>query len=137
VVITKEQQIDHRRQTVFELSSQGLTQQEIASKSLISQKTVSNDLAFLRKEAIEFVKKNRENVVFGYQRALSNFYQMRKEAVIVGVNAVSILVSDACNYPISSKFCLFTVHMSCKLNYLLLLFRYVCCYILANLVVYL
>jgi DNA-binding transcriptional regulator LsrR (DeoR family) len=111
VVITKEQQIDHRRQTVFELSSQGLTQQEIASKSLISQKTVSNDLAFLRKEAIEFVKKNRENVVFGYQRALSNFYQMRKEAVIVGVNAVSILVSDACNYPISSKFCLFTVHM--------------------------
>lgn len=45
MTITKQQQIEHRKQTVLELSSQGLTQQEIANKLLISQKTVSNDLA--------------------------------------------------------------------------------------------
>jgi predicted transcriptional regulator len=80
LTIAKEQQIDRRRQTVLELSSEGLTQQEIASKLLISQKTVSNDLAWLKKDAIEFLKKNRENVAFDYHQALSNFYQLRKEA---------------------------------------------------------
>jgi predicted transcriptional regulator len=80
LTIAKEQHIDRRRQTVLELSSEGLTQQEIASKLLISQKTVSNDLAWLKKDSIEFLKKNRENVAFDYHQALSNFYQLRKEA---------------------------------------------------------
>ncbi len=80
MTIAKEQQIDRRRQTVLELSSEGLTQQEIASKLLISQKSPSNDLAWLKKDAIEFLKKNRENVAFDYHQALSNFYQLRKEA---------------------------------------------------------
>lgn len=64
---------------MLELSSEGLTQQEIASKLLISQKTPSNDLAWLKKDAIKFLKKNRENVAFDYHQALSNFYQLRKE----------------------------------------------------------
>jgi hypothetical protein len=45
----------------------------------ISQKTVSNDLTALNKDAVEFVKKIREHIAFGYQQALSNFYQLRKE----------------------------------------------------------
>jgi len=55
LTITKEQQIDHRLQTLLELSSEGLTQQEISGKLLNSQKTVlSNDLVWLKKDAIEF-----------------------------------------------------------------------------------
>jgi arginine repressor len=49
-VITKQQQIDQRRQAVLELSSQGLTQQEIADRLgpfHISQRTVSRDLEWL------------------------------------------------------------------------------------------
>jgi transcriptional regulator len=80
VVITKEQQIDQRRQAVLELSSQGLTQQEIANRLLMSQKTVSNDLTWLKKDAVEFIKKNREHIAFEYKQAMSNFYQLRKEA---------------------------------------------------------
>jgi arginine repressor len=62
LTITKEEQIAQRRVRVLELSSQGLTQYEIVGeiKAMgidISQKTISNDLAFLRKDAIEFVKK--------------------------------------------------------------------------------
>ena len=46
----------------------------------ISQKTVINDLTALKKDAVEFVKKNRgEHIAFEYQQALSNFYQLRKE----------------------------------------------------------
>ena len=77
--ITKQQQIDQRRQAVLELSSQGLTQQEIAGKLLISQKTVSNDLAWLKKDAVEFAKKSREHIAFEYRQATSNFFQLRKE----------------------------------------------------------
>jgi DNA-binding transcriptional regulator LsrR (DeoR family) len=79
-VITKQQQIDQRRQAVLELSSQGLTQQEIANRLLMSQKTVSNDLTWLKKDAVEFIKKNREHIAFEYKQAMSNFYQLRKEA---------------------------------------------------------
>jgi arginine repressor len=49
-VITKQQQIDQRRQAVLELSSQGLTQQEIADRLgpfHISQRPVSRDLEWL------------------------------------------------------------------------------------------
>jgi hypothetical protein len=45
----------------------------------ISQKTVSNDLTALKKDAVEFVKKNREHIAFESQQALYNFYQLRKE----------------------------------------------------------
>ncbi len=86
MVITKEEQIEQRRAKVLELHSQGLTQYEIVGEfkkiglGEVSQKTISNDLAFLKKDAIQFVKKNREYVAFEYRQTLSNFYQLRKEA---------------------------------------------------------
>jgi len=47
VTITKQKQIEARRAKVLELSAQGLTQEEIAKKLVaVSQKTVSNDLAW-------------------------------------------------------------------------------------------
>jgi DNA-binding CsgD family transcriptional regulator len=83
VRLSKKEQIQQRRQAVLELSAQGLTQKEIADKLQvfhISQKTVSRDLDWLRKDAIDFVKKNREHIAFEYKQTLSNFYQLRKEA---------------------------------------------------------
>lgn len=85
MVITKEEQIEQRRSRVLELSAQGLTQYEIVADFekmgiSISQKTISNDLTALKKDAVEFVKKNREHIAFEYQQAFSNFYQLRKEA---------------------------------------------------------
>jgi DNA-binding transcriptional regulator LsrR (DeoR family) len=80
LIISKQQQIEHRRHAVLELSAQGLTQQEIANRLIISQKTVSNDLVFLKKDAILFVQQNRANVAFEYKQVMSNFYQLRKEA---------------------------------------------------------
>ena len=72
--------MEQRRHAVLELSAQGLTQQEIANKLLMSQKTVSNDLRFLKQDAVEFVHQNRANVAFEYKQVISNFYQLRKEA---------------------------------------------------------
>jgi hypothetical protein len=46
----------------------------------MSQKTVSNDLTWLKKDAVEFIRKNREHIAFEYKQAMSNFYQLRKEA---------------------------------------------------------
>ena len=80
MTISKQLQIDQRRNAVLELSSQGLSQQEIANKLLMSQKTVSNDLTFLKKDAVVFVQQNRANVAFEYKQVMSNFYQLRKEA---------------------------------------------------------
>src|SRR5215212_6319539 len=83
VGVSKEEQIQQRRSAVLELASQGLTQQEISDKLKvfhITQRTVGRDLEWLRKDAVEYVKKNREYIAFEYQQVLSNFYQLRKEA---------------------------------------------------------
>jgi hypothetical protein len=62
----------------MELSSQGLTQYEIVRKFKemgidVFQKTISNDLAWLRKDVVAFVTRNRENMALEYKQALSNF----------------------------------------------------------------
>ena len=80
MTITKQQQAEQRRHAVLELSAQGLSQQEIANKLLMSQKTISNDLTYLKKDAVVFVHQNRVNVAFEYKQVMSNFYQLRKEA---------------------------------------------------------
>jgi hypothetical protein len=82
VRISKEQQIAHRRQMVKELRAQGLTQQEIANRlpTVVDQKTVSNDLAWIAKESIEIIRRNREQITLEYDLALSNFHQLRKKA---------------------------------------------------------
>lgn len=81
MTITKEEQVEQRRAKVLELTSQGLTQQEISNTLVtVSQKTVSNDLAWLRQDAIESIRNNREDLAFEYKQAKSNLYQLRKEA---------------------------------------------------------
>ena len=79
--ITKQKQIELRRAKVLELSAQGLTQEEIAKKLVaVSQKTVSNDLAWWRKESIVYIKNSGEHIALEYRKVLSNFYQLRKDA---------------------------------------------------------
>lgn len=51
--ISREQEIQFRRDRVLELSSKGLTQQEIAVQLKYTQQTISNDLKYLQKKAIE------------------------------------------------------------------------------------
>jgi hypothetical protein len=81
VTITKQKQIDARRAKVLELSAQDLTQEEIAKKLVaVSQKTVSNDLAWWRKESIAYIKDSAEHIALEYRKVLSNFYQLRKDA---------------------------------------------------------
>jgi DNA-binding transcriptional regulator GbsR (MarR family) len=81
VRITKQKQIEARRAKVLELSAQGLTQEEIAKKLVaVSQKTVSNDLAWWRKESIAYIKYSGEHIALEYHKVLSNFYQLRKDA---------------------------------------------------------
>ena len=81
LVITKQKQIEARRIKVLELSAQGLTQEEISKKLVaVSQKTVSNDLAWWRKESIAYIKNSGEHIALEYRKVLSNFYQLRKSA---------------------------------------------------------
>jgi hypothetical protein len=81
VRITKQKQIEARRAKVLELSAQGLTQEEIAKKLVaVSQKTVSNDLAWCRKESTSYIKNSGEHIALEYRKVLSNFYQLRKSA---------------------------------------------------------
>ncbi|HKI09946.1 MAG TPA: helix-turn-helix domain-containing protein [Nitrososphaeraceae archaeon] len=79
--ITKQKQIEARRARVLELSAQGLTQEEIAKKLVaVSQKTVSNDLAWWKEESIVYIKNSGEHIALEYRKVLSNFYQLRKSA---------------------------------------------------------
>jgi len=81
VRITKQKQIEARRAKVLELSAQGLTQEEIAKKLVaVSQKTVSNDLVWWRKESMAYIKESGEHIALEYRKVLSNFYQLRKSA---------------------------------------------------------
>jgi hypothetical protein len=83
VRLSKKEQIVQRRAKVLELSSQGLTQQEISERLgpfHISQRTVSRDLEWLDKHSIEYVKKNRQQMAIEYQKAMTSFYHLKKKA---------------------------------------------------------
>ena len=85
VRLTKKQQIAQRRSLVLELYSRGYSQEEITDRLKpdvlhISQKTVSRDLAWLEKNAIEYVKNHRETLAMEYQQVRSNLQQLRKKA---------------------------------------------------------
>ncbi len=81
MAITKQKQIGARRAKVLELSAQGLTQEEIAKKLVaVSQKTISNDLTWWRKESMDYIKNSGEHIALEYRKVLSNFYQLRKDA---------------------------------------------------------
>jgi transcriptional regulator len=84
VVISKQEQIQQRRNRVWELYSQGLTQEEIAAQLEpfhVSRRMVGYDLEWLKKESIaDFLSDNRKKIAEEYKKAMSNFEQLRAEA---------------------------------------------------------
>jgi hypothetical protein len=63
---------ERRRSMVLELDSQGYSHREIVAKLQISKGTVSNDLAYLRKEAQQSLEHHIYDVIpYEYEKALA------------------------------------------------------------------
>ncbi len=79
--ISKAEQIAKRRERVLELASQNYRQEEIREKlgNVVSQQTISNDIAWLRQTSREFVSDLQKDG-WQYRLILSNFYRLRNEA---------------------------------------------------------
>jgi DNA-binding transcriptional regulator LsrR (DeoR family) len=85
VGISKIENIRRRREAIELLDAQGLSQREIAEKLgpfHISQQTVSLDLKAIRQQNFKLLKRNREDAVIEYRRALLNLFELRKKAWI-------------------------------------------------------
>jgi hypothetical protein len=84
VPISKQEQIQQRRNKVWELYSQGLTQEEISDKLgpfHVTRRTIGYDIEWLRKDSTaNFLKDNRKIIAEEYKKVMSNFEQLRKEA---------------------------------------------------------
>lgn len=74
---TKTQQIEWRRDQVLELSSQGLTQSEIATVLRVDKSIIGRDVAYPRQQA-------QENLKYHIQNKLPEEYQK----CMVGINQV-------------------------------------------------
>jgi hypothetical protein len=80
--------IDWRRARVLELDSQGYTHREIVAKLQIAKGTVSNDLAYLRKQAQdnlqyhihEVVPENYQKCLWGMKRNLKQTLEIAETA---------------------------------------------------------
>ena len=79
--ISKAEQIAKRRERVLELASQNYTQEEIREKlgNVVSQQTISNDIAWLRETSKQFVSDLQKDG-WQYRLILSNYYRLRNEA---------------------------------------------------------
>jgi transcriptional regulator len=72
-----QQQIEWRKSQVLELSSQGLTEREIASRLQIHPTTVHRDIAFLNKQARENLQHHiHETIPAEYQKAMNSLNQV-------------------------------------------------------------
>lgn len=76
-----QQQIEWRRDRVLELSSQGLTQSDIATVLKVDKSIISRDAAYLRQQAKDNLQKHiNQNVPEEYQRCLVGINQVLKMA---------------------------------------------------------
>ena len=74
--------VEWLRTQVLELSSQGYTHREIVSKLQIPKGTVSNDLAFIKKESIDNLQKHIHEVVpMEYQKCMAGMKSNLKETL--------------------------------------------------------
>jgi hypothetical protein len=84
VPISKQAQIDQRRDRVWQLYSQGLTQEQIAKElepfQGVSRRMIGYDLEWLKKDSINFVMDHRKTVAQEYKKVMSNLEQLRAEA---------------------------------------------------------
>ena len=83
------EQIEWRRTKVLELSSQGYSQHEIASKLQIAKGTVNSDLLFLRRQAQENLQKHIHEVVpEEYQKCMVGMKRNLKQTLEIGEAAL-------------------------------------------------
>ena len=74
-------QVEWRRRQVFELSSKGLTQVEIARKLQIHESTISRDLDYLREQSKENLRKYiDQKLPEEYEKCLVGLTSILKEA---------------------------------------------------------
>jgi hypothetical protein len=74
--------VEWRRARVLELDSQGYTHCEIVSKLLIAKGTVSNDLSFLKKQAIANLQHHIHEVIPDeYQKCMTGMKSNLKETL--------------------------------------------------------
>jgi DNA-binding MarR family transcriptional regulator len=77
----KTQQIEWRRSQVLELSSKGYNQSDIAKRLQVDKSIISRDVAFLRVEAKENIKKYiNERLPEEYEKCLVGVTSIMKEA---------------------------------------------------------
>jgi hypothetical protein len=83
VVVTQKDLIQRRREQVFELHWQGLSQREIAAELMnVSQKTVCNDLAWLENICNERIKSQRKRIALDYEESIATFLYLKKKAMM-------------------------------------------------------
>ena len=74
-------QVEWRRKHVFELSSKGLNQVEIARKLPLHESTISRDLDFIRGKSKENIRKYiEERLPEEYEKCLIGLTAIQKEA---------------------------------------------------------
>jgi predicted transcriptional regulator len=79
--VKKEKQLEWRRRQVFELSSKGHSQTEIANTLQISEPTISRDLAFLRQQSKTNIRKYiGERLPEEYEKCLVGLTAILREA---------------------------------------------------------
>jgi len=86
VKLTKEEQINQRRNLVLQLHSKGMSQEKIAEVLKpdvlqISQKTVSRDIQWLKDNAVEtVVQGQRKDLAFEWELVNTNLHMLRAKA---------------------------------------------------------
>ena len=74
-------QVEWRRRQVFELSSKGLSQVEIARKLQIHESTISRDIDYLREQSKENIRKYvEERLPEEYEKCLVGLTAIQREA---------------------------------------------------------
>jgi IS30 family transposase len=74
-------QVEWRRRQVFELSSKGLNQVEIARKLQIHESTISRDIDYLKEQSKENIRKYvEERLPEEYEKCLVGLTAIQREA---------------------------------------------------------
>jgi transposase len=84
----KQQQLEWRRANVLELSSEGYTQREIASKLQVDLTAVNRDIQFLRQQAQQSLQKHiHETVPEEYQKCIVGMKRNLKQTLEIAETA--------------------------------------------------
>jgi transposase len=84
----KQQQLEWRRAQVLELTSEGYTQREIASKLQVDLAAVNRDIQFLRQQAQENLQKHiHETVPEEYQKCMVGMKRKLKQTLEIAETA--------------------------------------------------